>query len=242
LSRIYLVRHGQAGTRKAYDSLSETGKRQARSLGEYFASEQIHFDAAFRGAMVRQEQTGLEVAAAYRDAGRPFPEITLDTNWNEFDLDHIYKAIAPQLCAEDPAFRKEYNEMVALARAAEHQHDAGVNRRWMPSDSKVVDAWLRSTHPYEGESWTTFRARVAAAKSRFAQTGRDSNIVVFTSATPIGIWTALTMDIEDHRAMKLAGVVQNASYTVIRLHDEQLRLHTFNAVPHLTAPELRTYR
>jgi hypothetical protein len=68
------------------------------------------------------------------------------------------------------------------------------------------------------------------------------NIVVFTSATPIGIWTAAAMDIEDGRAMRLAGVLRNASYTVLRLRDGQLRLDSFNAIPHLTQLELRTYR
>jgi hypothetical protein len=70
----------------------------------------------------------------------------------------------------------------------------------------------------------------------------DANVVVFTSATPIGVWTALSMDIHDHRALKLAGVMQNTAYTVIRLHGSELRLHTFNAVPHLPDAELRTHR
>lgn len=242
MSRVYLVRHGQAGTRKAYDSLSDLGRKQARLLGEYFAAEGITFHAAYRGAMVRQHQTGLEVAAAYRDAGMPFPDISLEERWNEFDLDHIYKAMAPQLSASDPVFRHEYEEMTAQARAAEDHHAAGVNRRWMPCDTKMVTAWLRATHPYDGESWEAFRGRVAANRDHLNSAARESNIVIFTSATPIGIWAALTMDVADERAMKLAASVNNASFTVIRLHDEDLRLHTFNAVPHLNAPELRTYR
>jgi broad specificity phosphatase PhoE len=242
LSRIYLVRHGQAGTRKAYDSLSEMGRLQARLLGEFLISEGIVFDAAYRGANVRQGQTGDEVAAAYAAAGKPFPEIRLDARWNEFDLDHIYKTLAPVLCAQNPEFKREYEEMVKLARASEDQHEAGVNRRWMPSDMKIVDAWLHDRVPYEGESWKAFRERVADSRRAFQPTDFEANVIVFTSATPIGVWTALSMDIEDHRAMRLAGVVQNASFTVIRLHDEQLRLHTFNAVPHLTRPELRTHR
>lgn len=242
MSRVYLVRHGQAGTRKAYDSLSDLGKRQARLLGEYLVSEGVKFDAALRGAMVRQHQTGLEVEAAYRDAGLDFPEINLEQRWNEFDLDHIYKAMAPQLSAADPDFRREYEEMTAQARAAETEHSAGVNRRWMPCDTKMVTAWLRATHPYDGESWRAFHDRVAANRDYFNAAGNDTNIIVFTSATPIGIWAALTMDVADERAMKLAASVQNASFSVIRLHDEDLRLHTFNAVPHLNAPDLRTYR
>lgn len=47
--------------------------------------------------------------------------------------------------------------------------------------------------------------------------------------------------------MRLAGAVYNASYTILRLRKEQLRLFTFNAVPHLAAlgavhPPLRGFR
>ena len=71
---------------------------------------------------------------------------------------------------------------------------------------------------------------------------RDENIVVFTSATPIGIWTALSMEIHDQRAMRLAGVLHNASFTTLRWQDGELRLHSFNAIPHLYEPGLRSYR
>ena len=36
--------------------------------------------------------------------------------------------------------------------------------------------------------------------------------------------------------------LHNASCTVLRLHAGELRLHSFNAIPHLGEPELRTYR
>jgi broad specificity phosphatase PhoE len=241
LSRIYLVRHGQAGTRKAYDSLSEVGRQQARLLGDYFVSEGIEFAAAYQGTLLRQRQTAAEVRSAYLEAGVSFPEIALDCGWDEFDLTRVYEALAPQLCLEDPVFQKEYSELVAQARAAAEQPDAAVNRRWTPCDLRIVEAWIEGRHSYDGESWHAFRERVAARRSRLAPAGWDANIVIFTSATPIGVWTALAMDIHDGRALRLAGALQNASCTVIRLHDEQLRLHSFNAIPHLPAA-LRTYR
>jgi hypothetical protein len=48
--------------------------------------------------------------------------------------------------------------------------------------------------------------------------------------------------LSDERIMRLAGAVYNASYTILRLRKEQLRLFTFNAVPHLAAPGLCTHR
>jgi len=242
LSRVYLVRHGQAGTRKAYDTLSDLGRRQARLLGEYFVSERIHFAAAYRGELKRQRQTAEEVASAYGEAGVCFPNVVSHSGWNEFDLDRIYRALAPRMCDEDPEFQKEYREMAAQARAAAKEHDAIVNRRWMPCDRKVVLAWIAGRYPYEGESWQAFRERVAGCGATLKQTDRDANVVVFTSATPIAVWAALAMEIHDERAMRLAGVLHNASCTVVKLVGEELRLHSFNGVPHLGSPELRTYR
>jgi broad specificity phosphatase PhoE len=242
VSRVYLVRHGQAGTRKAYDALSELGRRQARLLGEYFVSEGIQFAAAYSGALVRQEETADGVKAVYREGGVSFPEIVRESGWNEFDLTHVYRALAPRLCVEDPEFARQYQELVAQARAAAEQPEASVNRRWLPCDVKVVEAWTRGQHAYDGETWQAFRERVAACRLKLEPMGRDANIVVFTSATPIGIWTALSMEIHDERALRLAGVLHNASCTVMRLADGQLRLHSFNAIPHLCEPGLRTYR
>jgi hypothetical protein len=61
---------------------------------------------------------------------------------------------------------------------------------------------------------------------------RQENILVVMSATPLAIWTGVSLEISDERIMRLA-VVYNASYTILRLRKEQLRLFTFNAVPHL---------
>lgn len=242
MSRVYLVRHGQAGTRKAYDALSDLGRRQARLLGEYFVSERIHFTAAYRGELKRQKQTAEEVRSAYAEAGVCFPEVVSHSGWNEFDLDHIYRALAPRLCGEDPEFQKEYREMVAQARAAAQQPGANVNRRWLPCDRKVVLAWIEGTRPYDGESWQAFRQRVAGCRATLESVEQDANVVVFTSATPIAVWTALAMDIHDERTMRLAGVLHNASCTVVKVVDEEIRLHSFNGVPHLGSPDLRTYR
>jgi broad specificity phosphatase PhoE len=93
-----------------------------------------------------------------------------------------------------------------------------------------------------GETWEDFRNRVAACRLAIRGTQKNENIVVFTSAMPIAIWTGMALDIADERVMQLAGVLYNASYTVLRVRDEHLQLFMFNAVPHLTTPELRTHR
>jgi len=42
--------------------------------------------------------------------------------------------------------------------------------------------------------------------------------------------------------MGLAGVLQNASFSILRLQGTDLRLFSFNEAPHLTTPDLRSHR
>jgi len=256
LSTVYLVRHGQAGTRDAYDSLSELGERQARLLGEHFIAQGIRFASAYAGALARQRQTAEQIRAAYADAGVGFPTVRVDSGWDEFDLGRVYREIAPLLAAEDPGFLREYDEMREQVRVSQGAPGARIHRKWMPCDTKVVEAWLAGRYPYGGETWDRFRERVAACRLKMLDTrgnythennarqenARKENILVVTSATPLAIWTGLSLEISDERIMRLAGAVYNASYTILRLRKEQLRLFTFNAVPHLAAPGLCTHR
>lgn len=238
MSRVYLIRHGQAGTRDAYDSLSTLGRRQARLLGEYFASQGFRFVAAYAGELSRHRQSAEEARAGY---GAEFPELTIDSGWNEFDLDRMYQELAPQLCAGDAHFRREYEAMRQLVHAGA-EHGDSVHRRWLPCDTAVVNAWIAGTHRYGGETWEEFQQRVLSCRARTHFTDRQNNVAVFTSATPIAIWAGLALDIQDARVMKLAGVLNNASFSMLRLRNDDLRLFNFNATPHLASPELRTFR
>jgi broad specificity phosphatase PhoE len=240
VSSVYLIRHGQAGTRDAYDSLSALGRRQARLLGEYFASQGIKFAAAYSGELLRQRQTAEEVRAGY--GAVEFPELTIDSAWNEFDLNRMYQELAPRLCEGDAHFRCEYEALQQRIQADGGELGSSVHRRWLPCDTTVVNAWMDGTLGYGGETWEEFRRRVGAcrASSHFAQ-GRE-RIAVFSSATPIAIWVGLSLDIEDGRLMKLAGVLHNASFSMLQLRNNDLRLFNFNATPHLASPELRTFR
>jgi broad specificity phosphatase PhoE len=241
LSTVYLVRHGQAGTRDAYDSLSDLGKNQARLLGEHFASRGIHFASAYTGALLRQRQTAQGVSAAYAAAGISFPDLVVEPRWNEFDLGRVFSETAPLLCAEDPEFRTEYEKMREQVRVSNGAHAASVHRKWLPCDTKIVNAWTSGRYPYSGETWEQFRERIVSCRLSIEDAQRG-NIIVFTSATPVAIWAGLSLDIFDDRLFRLAGAMYNTSYTVFRLREGQLRLFTFNAAPHLGTSEIRTHR
>ena len=226
MSVLYLVRHGQAGTRDNYDSLSDLGRTQARLLGRYF--QRIEFAAAYSGSLARQRATAAEVL--------PGVEIRVDPGWDEFDLSQVYRELAPRLINDNDQFRVDHEEMErAIAR-----QDTAVHRKWNNCDKECVRAWIEGRYEYSGESWTAFVERVHAALARVVQ--HNGNVVVFTSATPIGIAAAKTLEIADERAMWLAAVMFNVSFTTLRVHGDEVRLFTLNTIPHLNEAELRTFR
>ena len=242
LSNIYLVRHGQAGTREAYDSLSSLGQQQAQLLGEYFLAQRLEFTAVYSGSMQRQLQTASAVKNVYDQAGASFPVVTVDEQWNEFDLTDIYRELGPKLSEIDEEFRIEYEGMRLEVKQNIGVSEAKVHRQWRPCDTKMVDAWISGTFVYSGETWKQFQERVRSCFQKFAGLPPRANVLVSTSATPTGVLTGLALGLTDTRVRQLAGVLYNSSYTTLRLRDGNLQMFQFNAVPHLTTPELRTFR
>jgi broad specificity phosphatase PhoE len=242
MSRLYLIRHGQAGTRDNYDALSDLGRQQSRLLGEYFVNQGLNFTSAFTGPNARQQQTAEEVSNAYKQANLNFPEITIDEGWKEFDLDHIYHELAPRLSADDPQFQKDFEALRDEVRANRGDPQAEIHRRWTPSDGKVVQAWIKQRYPYSGESWNDFRQRIANRRSQI-QAGREpANIAIFTSATPTAIWAGLALNLDEAHIFSLAGVLQNSAFSVLRQRNEDLRLFSYNEVPHLPSLKMRSHR
>jgi broad specificity phosphatase PhoE len=234
MSVLYLIRHGQAGTREHYDSLSDLGRTQARLFGEHFRSQGIGFAAAYSGSLARQRATAAEAL--------PDAEIKVDPGWDEFDLSHVYRELAPRLAADDEQFRVQYEDMQRDIADSQGAHHAAVHRKWNDCDKKCVRAWVEGRYEYSGESWVRFVVRIQAALARVIDASHEGNVAVFTSATPIGVSAAKTLEIADGRAMWLAAVMFNTSFTTIRVHGDEIRLFTLNAIPHLNDAALRTFR
>jgi broad specificity phosphatase PhoE len=199
-------------------------------LGDHFRSQGIEFSAAYSGSLSRQRATAAEI----------HPDVTVDPGFDEFDLSHVYRELSPCLIADDAEFRIEYLAMQKEIAESAGAHDSPVHRKWNGCDKKCVRAWIDGRYPYSGESWGDFVARVQAALTRV--TSHEGNVVVFTSATPIGIAAAQTLEISDGRAMWLAAVMFNSAFTTLRVHNGEIQLFTLNAIPHLGEPSLRTFR
>ena len=238
MSTLYLIRHGQAGTRDDYDLLSNLGQQQARHLGTYWATQSIALDAVYTGSLRRQQQTAQLFAEVLREHKQTVPEIVVDERWNEFSLAIVYGGLAARLCAEDTAFAADYAMMQDILRTEPHATGAAVGR----CDRAVVQAWMENRYSdYEGESWITFRQRIECNLPALL-TRAQPQVAIFTSATPIAIWTGLALGLTDEKMLSLMGVLYNSGITVFKLREGELRLLSFNATPHLAEPALRTFR
>jgi len=238
LSSLYLVRHGQAGLRHNYDTLSDLGRTQARLLGEYLAAQKVQFAAVYSGALRRQRETAREALGAYIQAGMSAFEIQVDPRWNEFDLDAVYRAIAPRLREDDPEFRAEHEKLRQLLA----QENSPAHRTWTLSDTLVVRAWVEGRYDVPCESWTAFRERVTSAAEALNGFASGESVAVFSSATPIAVWVGMALALEGRHVMRLAGVTYNAALATLRLRAGDLALYSFNGTPHLPDPHQRTFR
>ena len=238
MSLLYLIRHGQAGLRHDYDTLSQLGRTQSRLLGEYFAAQNAQFTAVYSGALKRQSETAREVLRAMASAGVEAPEIQVDEHWNEFDLDAVYQAIAPRLAADDPEFREEHRKLLRMLE----EQDSPVHRTWTRCDTLVVRAWVEGRYNVPGEYWEAFRRRVSAPRDALSRIPPSDTVAIFSSATPIAVWIGLALELNGRHVMRLAGAEYNTAVTTIRAREDDLALFTFNTTPHLAEPSLRTFR
>lgn len=234
MSTLFLIRHGQAGLRDDYDRLSPLGREQARKLAEWFLREGITFDRMICGGLRRQKETAA-IVAEILSGGAAVEE---DPRWSEFDLDAVYAGLAPRIAAEDPDFRRQYEELLERVRSGED----GIHRRWTPADTQVVKAWIEGRYPFEGESWPAFVARVHAALEDAARHGA-TRTAVFTSATPAAIAVASAFGSRaPAHIMRLAGTAVNTNFTILEFRGCEPALACFNSTPHLGEPRLRTHR
>ena len=243
MSDFYFIRHGQAGTRLKYDALSDLGRQQCSLLGSYLARQAITFSHIYIGALSRHHETAESVLEAYQADGVTIPDPVVAPDWNEFDLDAVYKSMAPQLSKVDAAFAAAYEAMQKQVAEQGAVEQSVINRRWNPCDSAVVRAWVSGQYAVdEGETWVGFRERIRGAMGKLVEANPDGNVAVFTSATPTAICLAQAIGADDHRMFNMAGVMINSAISVLRLRDGELRMFNFNTVPHLEDASLRTHR
>lgn len=240
MSRLVLVRHGQASfMAEDYDQLSDIGLLQSERLGEYWASDAVlRFDAVVYGPAKRHAQTGDAVAREFQRKGREFPAPVRLDEFDEYQAFELLRAALPGLMERDAEiaameieFRSE-KDPVKAARAFERLFQ------------RVTALWANGEIHADGvEPWDAFRNRVRQGLSEVQRlAGKHTTVAVFTSGGPIAAAMGVALDLCATKTMELSWASRNASYSEFLFSGSRFSLNGFNAHPHLTAPELLTYR
>jgi broad specificity phosphatase PhoE len=239
MSVLTLVRHGQASLFAAdYDQLSKIGEQQARALGSYWAEHGIAIDAVYCGPRVRHRRFMELVGETYAAQGRTWPEPILINELDEFDLEGFTRHLMPTLTERDPVFAKLRREFF------ECTIDSDRDRCFQQMFESVMRHW-QSADTLEGnvETWGAFRSRVAGVIAQIRQAAaRRSRTVAFTSGGVIGCTLQHALGVNDAMMRELSWRIRNASLTEFVFSADRFTLDTFNLVPHLTTPEMLTYR
>ena len=84
MAEILLLRHGQASFGSDdYDALSDLGHVQAAINADYLQRSGLAIDAVYSGSLKRQQETAQALVDAYRQAGRPLPEMITYPGFND---------------------------------------------------------------------------------------------------------------------------------------------------------------
>ena len=238
MAQLILVRHGQATPfEEITDRLSPLGEAQSRKLAEFCIRHAATFDEVYTGSLDRQRRTAELVREAFVSHGLAWPEARVIPELNEYDADSVVKYFAPQLAARDPQFRM-------LVEATECGGGPEQNRRFQRMFEALMNRWITGElDSSEVESWRTFRSRVQQGLRRITQGGKSGRrVAAFTSGGPIGVAVQIALNAPDQTGLEVNWRVRNCSLTEFVFSGERLSLDSFNGLPHLDDPALRTFR
>lgn len=217
MSRIFLVRHGQASWgAENYDALSELGHRQAAATGAWLAGQGVVPTRIISGELVRQRDSLAEVVTAADWAGSS----ESGPVWDEYD--HL--AVLAALPAEDPVY---------AASAASVERRAFDARAFDVVYAAALRRWVLGEGDYP-ETYAAFTARASAAlESLAAALAPKEDAVVVTSGGVISAIGAHLLDGGPRVWDRLQRTVANASVTQVRVGARGIHLLSFNEASHL---------
>lgn len=229
MSRIILVRHGQASWgKKDYDKLSDLGHEQARVVGRELAARGVQPSRIVTGSMLRQRDTG---AGIVEGSGWSVDSVT-HPGWNEY----AHGAI---LTAYKPAYRSLTLMKADLARTL-RPHKA-----FDEMYAVATERWVAGQHDVDyDEPFAVFGARVLGALESVAEDlGRGETAVVVSSAGAISWVAASLLGGGAPVWTSLQRVIANASLTTLSIGATAPVVRTFNDTSHLErVPDLLTTR
>ncbi|MFC7485813.1 histidine phosphatase family protein [Knoellia sp. CPCC 206453] len=229
MSRIILVRHGQASWgKKDYDKLSDLGHEQAKVVGRELSERGISPTRVISGSMRRQRDTAADLVEA---AGWPLETVS-DSAWDEYG----HAAI---LTAYKPAYRSLTLMKADLARTL-RPHKA-----FDEMYAVATERWVAGQHAADyDEPFAVFGDRVLSGLPPVVENlGRGETVIVVSSAGAISWVTAALLGGGAPVWTQLQRVIANASLTTLSVGATGPTLRSFNDTTHLErSPDLLTTR
>ena len=239
MSRLFLVRHGQASfLEQNYDKLSSLGGTQSRLLGEYWGHRRLTFQRAYTGPRTRQMETARIVGEEYRRAGLPWPEVEVREEFDEYHGEWVMEASLDGLVEKNPHVR-ELQQAFLTASSVQEKH-----KTFQRLFEVVIGKWVNGEIQVEDvESWAEFCSRVHRGIEQVCagNEGRE-NVAIFSSGGPIGVALQRALDLSPENTLKVAWMARNCSFSEFLFSGERFTLSSFNELPHLDDPSLVTYR
>jgi broad specificity phosphatase PhoE len=213
MSRIYLVRHGQAafGTND-YDRLTETGIAQCRQLARHWRAIGRRVDFVYTGMLRRQRESAEAFVQATAEAGDiPLP-VKAMPGFEEYD--HLALLAAHQGAGTQPGAMED--------RRAFHHRLSGALRAWVAGELRNV------------ESFMEFRDRCAAALAALMrEAGRGRTAVLFASAGSLAAAIQPVLGLADWDLLRLKLTFFNSGVSSLLFDGEAVTIESLNAVSHL---------
>ncbi|MEH6472242.1 MAG: histidine phosphatase family protein [Halopseudomonas sp.] len=209
MTRVYLVRHGQASFGSAnYDQLSELGQLQANLLRQSWQAQGVTIDRVYAGALIRQIQTA-QIAS-----GVELSDVAQLAVFDEYPFHQLFELTTPSSATD---WRRVSKQTFRESLVALFDQDI---------DRVLEDAAMLS--------WSGFRQRCHQGLLELLKSGdQPQTLAVFSSAGVIGAITQALTGSNDAEAARFAFSLYNSAVTELQFDHNTLSLVSFNQTEHL---------
>ncbi len=224
MSTLFLIRHAQGSFGKGnYDKLSETGKKQALILAEYFHNIGIKFDEIYSGTLERHRDTANEYISSSKAKDVIIPEIVYDSRLNEYNAEEVFTILLPTLLADKPDLKIHFDKLFTDKKS------------FQIIFKEIMNMWTSGSYDMKGTAtWDDFTKGVYGfLNDRMEDHSSSKKIAVFTSGGPISAIIMKILSLNTGTSMHIMNRIVNSSITRIRFTRYKIMISSFNEYSHL---------
>jgi broad specificity phosphatase PhoE len=230
MSKIYLIRHGQASfLSDDYDNLSEKGIQQSKALGSHFFENDIHFDKIFIGNLKRHQQTFNGFSLAYSEKKIALPEPTYLQELNEHQVPEALGI------AYDDFVNKNKNAKMLFEAIVENP--ALKRKNSIKMFGLFLKEYTSGRYAFEHpsiQSWADFRLQTKIGIARILEeTKKGETVGVFTSGGTKSSIIGDSLNITEEEIGTLNLAIRNTSFSQLLFSKNTLNVFSINEVSHL---------